>query len=164
MEKSHSSDSGNIFECLVVYVHNALNFDVIFPNNPDVHKLCVDESGQSITGKKCEIKRGNCETYEYSESETHISCRVRLAGIERVPPEDKKTLNPIDFILRRWVTMCSGVLLCQIHCIDKFGRMIADFYDPVVLTSISAWLVKEHPKAYRIHVKGSNSPKRRTSI
>lgn len=135
--------------CVVVFIKDPLNYDIILPNNRDVVESISDMNDREYQGKECTICRIDPSTYERMEDEVHDTLRVRLGGIELINDKNVKSINAVSFLLRRWNNMCCSIFICHMNCIDKYGRIIAELYDPVTGTPISQFLVNSYPDLYR---------------
>lgn len=122
---------------VVVYVHNPLNFDVVFPyNTPE--------------GAKTE-KTVFCSAYDKERDvfEEPVECpvyRVRLRGLSRRDLKLKDGMQKHRLLLKLNRSNC--IVLVTINSIDSYGRIEANLQDPIQKFSYATWLLKKYPDVY----------------
>lgn len=124
---------------VITYVHNPLNFDVIFP---------YDDS--PYPGAK-PIKRALCFEYdkesdEFKEPIERDVYQIRLKGLTRKDIKFKDGMQKHRLIQKLNRSGC--LVLVDITSIDTYKRLEATVRDPVEKFSYSEWLLQKYPDIY----------------
>lgn len=125
--------------CVVVHVHNPLNFDVVFPyGDPGEAK--------ATTERVALLSLYNKEREQFEEAVEYKVYKARLRGLSRRDVGFKDGLQKHRLLLK--LNRSSCVVLLTINSVDSYGRLEVDLHDPVQKFSYADWLLKKYPDVY----------------
>lgn len=138
--------------CLIFNIHNPLNYDVGFPD------LGIDELPIKgvVSHKTTNYSVYNKDTYTIEDPVAINLYKVRLSGIiKRKQEMDHQAIlsdGEVKHKLIQWNNRTGGVFYINIKSLDNYGRIEAEFFDPVTGESLMEWMLNAYPTIYRRYV------------
>jgi len=133
--------------CLIYNIHNALNYDVAFP------ELNREPVENAVGHKKARVALYDKETHLVGESREIRLYKVRLGGVikkkQNAQRQDILVDGQIKHKLIQWNNRTGGVFLIKPNRLDRYGRIEAQLFDPVTGESFTDWLIREYPDVFR---------------
>jgi hypothetical protein len=123
----------------ILNIFDSLNLDIGFEDLPELTGIPHDKMYTYTTGEELSVKTG--KSYR-----CHIK-DLRFRNNHRVHPD----FNISKKVLMQWSDYSDGHVLCKIHNIDTFNRLIVELFDPFTLESYKNYLIQNFKTIFCVY-------------
>lgn len=129
--------------CKIVNIVNPINYEVVFPFNPEI----ADEYPDAITGSWSMSRIHEDEDFTVDPPQVYQSLKVRLDNIDFTDNNKQKGCSS-QFFMTRLNNENHGMFLCDIIKITNKDKIVIGMYTCVGQKSVADMLIQAFPSKY----------------